>query len=102
MMNDQNKEVKTIDMQRAEHAYGKVESLIEGVDYGKYVSYVKGIPATILQNGLGQAMATLLAAAKGKTDGHRLLYDHIEDWFCRANLYSPYLDKINQEKTVNC
>jgi CRISPR-associated protein Cmr5 len=95
-MNDQNKEVKTIDMQRAEHAYGKVDGLKRDGSYGKYVSYVKGLPATILQNGLGQAMATLLAASKGKPDAHRYLYDHVEEWLCNANSYSPYYKQNKQ------
>jgi len=82
---------QSIDMQRAKHAYKQVMDIQKNTKYGHYVSYVKGLPATILQNGLGQALATLLAAAKGKKEEpHRLLYNQIEDWLCKSNELSPY------------
>ncbi len=76
---------------RARHALAAVESL-KGMDVKKYVSYAKALPASILQNSLGQAMATLLAASKGNPgmengsvkDAHRLLYDQVQAWLCVA------------------
>ncbi|KKM12002.1 CRISPR-associated protein Cmr5 [Clostridiales bacterium PH28_bin88] len=57
----------------------------------KYVSYVNGLPATILINGLGQAAATLLSAAKGiKSDPHYFLYRHLQLWLCREEKEAPY------------
>ncbi len=105
-MNNQTTENQTIDMQRAKHAYDQIEKTKKENKYGHYVSYVKGLPATILQNGFGQAMATLLAAAKGKKeDAHWLLYSQIEDWLCKSNKCSPYQsnDDINlmQQITKN-
>jgi CRISPR-associated protein Cmr5 len=90
-----------IERKRAEYALAAIERLpkTEGRCEGKkYTSYVKALPGTILQNGLGQALATLLAAAKGDpamVDGkiksaHRLLYDHIQEWLCRNNPAAPY------------
>ena len=56
-----------------------------------YGSYVKALPASILQVGLGQALATLLAKAKGKQrDGNFLLYGHVQDWLCSKAEHSPY------------
>lgn len=65
---------------------------MRGKSYGNYVSYAEGLPAAILQNGLGQAMATLLAAAaKGeKEDPHRLLYNHVAGWLTRDHADAPY------------
>lgn len=57
----------------------------------EYRSYVAALPATVRGNGLGQAMATLLAQARGCTDtGHALLYQHLSDWLCGGDPYSPY------------
>ncbi|PUB72160.1 MAG: type III-B CRISPR module-associated protein Cmr5 [gamma proteobacterium symbiont of Ctena orbiculata] len=103
-----------IERERAANALEKVESLPKGDDEkcqgNKYTSYVKGLPASILQNGLGQAMATLLAASKGKPaiennqvkDAHRLLYNHMQAWLCRNDVNAPYPvdDPIGDEDTV--
>jgi CRISPR-associated protein Cmr5 len=74
---------QTLDQRRAADALEKIRNLqARGENYyGHYVSYVSALPATIVMNGLGQALATLLSAAKGDPrDPHRILYDHIADW----------------------
>lgn len=88
-----------IDRKRAEHALHTIERLPENVK--KYTSYVKGLPPAILQNGLGQAMATLLAASKGKpamqggnvNKAHRLLYNHVQQWLCNDDPQAPYREE---------
>ena len=85
-----------IEKARAEHAYSTIKDLPE--DVKKYTSYVKALPAAILQNGLGQAMATLLAASKGDPErkegkiesAHRLLFNHVQSWLCRNDELAPY------------
>lgn len=70
----------TLVQQRAAHALKQIEGVSSA---GKYPSYVKSLPATILTNGLGQALAMLKAQAKGdKKDPHHLLYTHMESWLC--------------------
>lgn len=82
---------QTLAQRRAADALTKVNALKEKNNYGNYVSYVKGLPAGILMNGLGQAAATLLAAAKGKQDdAHYVLYRHLSEWLCRDALEAPY------------
>ena len=78
-------------LRRAQHALARVRTK-HGRNYGKYVSYAKALPAEILQMGLGQALATLLSAAKGATsDPHYLLYDDVKDWLTgRDNPDAPY------------
>ena len=54
----------------------------------KYRSYVDRLGPTILMNGLGQALATELAAGGGghenaNQDAHSLLYSNIRSWICR-------------------
>lgn len=56
-----------------------------------YAGYVKSLPAAIVMNGLGQALATELAqggkdTAKGQgglsPDAHRQIYLHLQKWLC--------------------
>jgi len=72
----------TLEQQRASFALQRIRDLQNGeLDYGHYVSYVSALPATIVMNGLGQALTTLVAKAKGKTDDpHRILFDHVAEW----------------------
>ncbi len=88
----------TLGQRRAAHALARIQE-IKGQKYGKYQSYVKGLPTTILNSGLGQAAAMLLASAKlGKqerSDDHRAyetLYAHLSDWLCRDDSrgHAPY------------
>ena len=84
-------ENRTIDQQRAEHALNKVKGIV-GKNDGYYVSYVSSLPATIVMNGLGQALLTELAKAKDKNnDSHRLLFDHVAAWLSQriSKLRSP-------------
>ena len=59
----------------------------QNITIGKFDSYVERLPATIVINGLGQAMALELAISRlGKTDrkpdeqAHELLYCIVESW----------------------
>ncbi len=98
-MNKTPNKHKTIDQQRAANALEVVNRLVDKaerdekqIDWNdKYASYVKGLPATILMNGLGQAAATLLAAAnKDKNDPHYVLYKDLSNWLCRNDSEAPY------------
>ncbi len=77
------KEVKTertLDQKRAIHALKNIKSIDKEND-GYYTSYVSAFPATIVMNGLGQALVTQLAQAKGKKENsHYLLYKHVASW----------------------
>lgn len=74
----------TLDQKRAADALQKIRSLAATNKAGHYVSYVSSLPATIVMNGLGQALATLLAKAgrkkDPKRDPHYFLYDHVASW----------------------
>lgn len=84
---------KTLGQMRAAHALAAIKKLEEGKNYGNFGSYVQRLPATIVMNGLGQAMAGELAAARlGKgtnsvdEQAHKTLFDCVESWLfeCRA------------------
>lgn len=64
-----------------------------------YAAYVKSLPAAIVMNGLGQALATELAqggkdSAKGQggraPNAHRQLYLHLEEWLCGSDADAPF------------
>jgi CRISPR-associated protein Cmr5 len=78
------------EQRRAAHALRTAKEAVGFADATKkaYRSYVERIGTTIITNGLGQALATELAAAGGiKTDGpkesaHRQLYQNLQSWLC--------------------
>jgi CRISPR-associated protein Cmr5 len=96
----------TLEQHRAKHALKNIRDLERmGVsEYGLYRSYVAGLPANIVQQSLGQACATLLAAAKGKPrDAHKILYDHLNTWLCgtHENAIYPNADDLLSNVTVH-
>jgi CRISPR-associated protein Cmr5 len=72
---------RSLDQQRAAHALKCIDELATGPKAAKYVSYVKALPATILTCGLGQALATELAA---KDEAHDKLAEHVARWLLEA------------------
>lgn len=85
---------RSLDQLRAADALQRVQDLLKGDDQrklrGLYRSYVERFGPAVVMNGLGQALATELAAA-GRADGkdtpqalaHRLLYQNVQAWLCR-------------------
>lgn len=75
---------RTLDQERAEHALERIRE-IRGKNDGYYISYVSALPASIVMNGLGQALVTQLAKSKkdASTDSHHLLYTHVASWLSR-------------------
>ena len=92
----ENSAKQILEQKRARHALEMVNEVKEKYPEGSenrknFVSYVEGLPAAILNNGLGQAAATLLAqAGKEKDDPHRMVYNILEDWLCRDDRIAPY------------
>ncbi len=82
---------------RAAHALAKVKELTDGNDYGNYRSYVRALPARIIMNGLGQALAMEKAGAHAKNAdiraGHEKLFEHVQDWLLNGWENSPYQGK---------
>jgi CRISPR-associated protein Cmr5 len=90
-MNSRTSNQRTIDQQRAEHALKQIKENCNNKD-GMYVSYVSAFPATIVMNGLGQALVTQLAKANGdRQNSHHLLFDHVASWLSQqiTELRSP-------------
>ncbi|MCM8816031.1 MAG: type III-B CRISPR module-associated protein Cmr5 [Candidatus Omnitrophica bacterium] len=74
--------LKTLEQKRAEFAFQKVNEVKKEDKKGEYKSLVRGFPAMILQNGLGQALAFL--RAKGEKH-HQWLYGQINEWLKVSN-----------------
>lgn len=69
----------TLEQRRAAFALARVRAN-QKVALGNYVSYVSALPATIVMNGLGQALAFLLAKDRGNGHDHRRLYQDLAAW----------------------
>ncbi len=82
---------QSLAQKRARHALDAINNIKD--DYGKYVSYVSALPATIIMSGLGQALAMLKA---GKKPGHGILFNHMQDWLCSGWEHGPYSGDILQ------
>lgn len=67
---------RTLEQRRASHALKSIKS-IQGTDTGHYVSYASSLPATIITNGLGQALSMLESKDES---AHGLLLGHISEW----------------------
>jgi CRISPR-associated protein Cmr5 len=83
--------------ERAAHALNRITALNDSAS-GKtkkaYRAYIASFPATIVMNGLGQAVATWMAATKEGREGTPAAYkatlEHLEDWLCKEAPHSPY------------
>ena len=102
-MTEQKQEKQSLDQRRAKHALKcvkKIKRELESPQQSLYMSYAKALPATILQNGLGQAMATLRAKGGDKNDPHRRLYEDVQSWLCGGDEESPFPDKEDLLKAI--
>jgi len=93
--------VRTSEQIRAENALARVNDLNTEPDElrGLYRSYVDRLGPSIMMNGLGQALATELAAGSGsgaRQRAHRRLYENIQGWLCRSdgNIYPDGADLL--------
>ena len=89
--------MRTIVQERAGHALKRVNKLLLKPDDFKkrYRSYVDRLGPAIVMNGLGQALATEMAAA-GSDSGnpHREVYESVQSWLCRRGGVYPAADNV--------
>lgn len=96
-----NPTTPTLDQQRAAHALRMIQQLADSGNHdGMYVSYVSALPATIVMNGIGQALATELAKDKGKKKSHRHLFDHLASWLTQSGRPLAAAENANDPKMV--
>lgn len=87
---------QSLEQRRAANALSAVRQ-VEKRNAKLYVSYAKALPATILQLGLGQAMATLLSKSQGKQDPHQMLYTQVAGWLCSDDPDVPFRKKHDRD-----
>ena len=82
---------RTLEQKRAEHALDRARKMGQ-MDAEKYRSYVDRLGPAIVMNGLGQALATEIAAG----GEHKNLYENVENWLCRSEggVYSGNRDLL--------
>lgn len=80
--------MQTMEQKRAAHAWGRLEEIarLDKAQKQEFLAAAKGLPATVLMAGLGQAAAMLLA----KEGAPRLLYGALESWLCRQDPLAPF------------
>lgn len=89
---------RTLDQERAADALTHVRALQQENRYGNYRSYVERLPAQIVMNGLGQAMAMVRSRAPDRANGVRtederaywLVFNQLQTWLCRDHESAPY------------
>ena len=94
-----------LDRERAADALNRIRTLKEKgeEEYGNYVSFVKALPAVILQNGLGQALAAELASSGTGNDtknGHRCLFHDVNQWLGRDDAMAPFPNQYSVETGI--
>lgn len=100
--------MKTISQERARFAYQKVMEAMDKAGKGfikEYSSFVAGLPAMILQNGLGHTLCFLLAKSADqnsneykKKEKHYLAFDAVAKWLSNQKMISH--DPANLAKIV--
>jgi CRISPR-associated protein Cmr5 len=79
---------QTLEQKRAKHALHQIQELSREKP-GNYASYVKALPAAILMNGLGQALATERAASD-PANAHLKLATHVARWLLNKDAHTKY------------
>lgn len=100
--------MRTIEQRRANDALKRVKDVNgKPEDFRKlYRSYVDRLGPAIVMNGLGQALATEIAAAGPKRDNsrkqaHHALYKNVQGWLCGAEGVYRLADDLMSAITDN-
>lgn len=88
---------QTLEQKRAKHALDQVKAL-QKEKSGNYLSYVNALPAAILMNGLGQALATERAASD---QAHHKLARHVSKWLLSSEAHTRYAAAVADEAKLD-
>jgi CRISPR-associated protein Cmr5 len=89
--------VQTLEQKRARHALEQIKAL-QKEKPGNYLSYVNALPAAILMNGLGQALATERAASD---QAHHKLVQHVSEWLLSPEAHTRYAASVSDEAKLD-
>lgn len=79
--------MRTLGQMRAEFALNSLQDLPDTLRED-FKAFTAGLPALILQNGFGQALAFLKAKANGR-DKHQHSFSIIISWLVNRNILTP-------------
>ncbi len=91
---------QTLEQKRANFALKKINLQPTNEEYGQYI---KKLPAMIINNGLGQAMAFLLAKVKDKDKNNSpswILYSDLQEWIDTDSLIN-FLMENDRSKYIH-
>ncbi len=86
---------RSFDQKRARHALDCVNEARGEASFDRYCQHVKGLPAAILINGLGQALAAEYASGDA---GRKRLANDLARWLLDADGTSPFRHKGKGEE----
>jgi CRISPR type III-B/RAMP module-associated protein Cmr5 len=94
---------RTLEQQRAAFALDFINAQLTAgqKDKDKLSTHIHKLPSLILQCGLGQALAFLLADAGGKQVPSKILYDALQIWLCEKHPMPVYKSTQLLEALVN-
>ncbi len=102
--------MNTLGQQRAEYCLEKLEELPEDLR-SDFKPFTAGLPALILQNGFGQALAFLKAKAKvNEQDKHQEAFSIIVNWLVKRDIlknagndadYLKQLSRMEQQQYLH-
>jgi CRISPR-associated protein Cmr5 len=76
--------LRTLEQERAKHAWDCVQEVKDKPFAGDYRTIAVKVPSLIVTNGLGQTLAFLKAKGKDEPGNeHEVLYRHLADWVGR-------------------
>jgi CRISPR-associated protein Cmr5 len=78
---------QTLEQRRAAKAWEQTERIDKKSSKKEYGSLVRGLPANIQVDGLGQTLAFLKAKDKDKGE-HRSAYDNLQEWLCEKENFN--------------
>lgn len=92
---------QTLEQKRAQYAHSFITQDCENVDRAKLLTLIRKTPTMIIQNGLGQSLAFLLAdAGDNRQEASYQLYSFMQTWLCKegqpARVYTGDADLISQ------
>lgn len=88
---------QTLEQKRAKPALEQVKAL-QNDEAGNYLRHVNALPAAILMNGLGQALATERAASD---QAHHKLARHVSEWLLSPEAYTKYSASVSDEAKLD-
>ena len=91
--------MSTLELDRAKFALNKIEEIKDGESRDKFLTELRDLPARLHTAGLGQTVASLLAAREHAA--RKAIYEWLEDWLSRPPVKYPVNTK-DGPRLIDC